>query len=145
MILLVIGVAGRNLIQRSQNLEAYDETAYDLLIELIGEPSRLALVPHVLTEVSNLACQGIREPQRSLVRESIAAVIRCAEEHFVPGKQAISAGEYRRLGLTDAVLLEMTRGKMTLWTDDHDLYLAALKRGLPVKKFVHLRVERGHL
>lgn len=144
LLLLIIGEADRGLIGSHKRLRQYDDGAFDLLTEVVRNATHLFLTPNVLTEVSNLACQGVSATSKSRIRDTLAAFSRLAEEIYIPSRRAVGNGAYLRLGLTDAVLLEVGHGSM-LWTDDMDLYLAAASLKLPVENFTHLRAERGNL
>ena len=145
LLLLVVGEANRGWIARHKGLRAYDLEAFELLVEIIDDVSRVIVTPNVLTEVSNLACQGITEPGCSRIRAVLAEYVRAAEERYVQSRDAVAQNDYQRLGLTDAVLLLSSEPNVTLWTDDLDLYLAAARANLPVENFTHLRRSRGLL
>jgi hypothetical protein len=145
LLLLVVGEASRDWIALHKGLRAYDENAYELLVEIVGDLSHAIVTPNVLTEVSNLACQGIAEPGCTQVRETLATFARQVEERYTKSSLAVDQEHYRRLGLTDAVLLLGAERDVTLWTDDLDLYLAAANAGLRAKNFTHYRRSRGLL
>lgn len=54
--------------------------------------------------------------------------IQRAEEVVVFSQAASSSGEFSRIGLTDAALLEVATEETPLLTVDLDLYIAALAR-----------------
>jgi hypothetical protein len=145
LLLLVVGDANRSWIARHKRLKAYDDKAFDLLVEVIGDVSRMVVTPNVLTEVSNLACQGIAEPGCTQVRRVLAQYAVKASECYIESRVAVSHSEFLRLGLTDAVLLMNKDSDLRLWTDDLGLYLAAIAANLPVENFTHLRRSRGLL
>ena len=49
MLLLVVGEANRRWIARQKGLRVYDDEAFDLLIEGIGDVSRIVVTPNVPT------------------------------------------------------------------------------------------------
>ena len=57
MVLLVVGSASRHYISKHKRLSAYTVDDFDLLGLIISEFSDIILLPHILTEVSNVARQ----------------------------------------------------------------------------------------
>jgi hypothetical protein len=145
LLLLIVGEANRGWIAQHKRLRAYNEDAYELLIEIIGDASRVIVTPNVMTEVSNLACQGMAEPGCSQIREILRIFACRVDERYTRSRHAVEQRHYGRLGLTDAVLLQNPDPDVTLWTDDLDLYLAAAAASMPVQNFTHLRRTRGLL
>ena len=79
------------------------------------------------------------------IRIVLAELIKHSTEEYVDSRTAVERKEFARLGLTDAVLLASAHVNVALWTDDHDLYLAALRQKTPFVNFTHLRRSRGLL
>jgi len=65
-----------------------------------------------------------------------------AEEQVIKSKVAVGRKEFIRLGLTDAVLLELAHKGATLSTVDLALYLAARASGLNAINYNHVREQR---
>ena len=82
LLLLVVGETDRGWIKHHKRLGAYDIDAYELLVEIIRDISRVVVTPNILTEVSNLACQGIFEPGCTKVRQVLAAFARRIDEEY---------------------------------------------------------------
>ncbi|MGH7096446.1 MAG: PIN domain-containing protein [Stellaceae bacterium] len=138
LVLLTVGTASRAYISKHKRLQAYSEADFDLLVEVIAPVSKVMVTPNTLTEASNLLGQ-IGEPVRTHIYETLRLMIKASEEIHVESGRAVEHDEFRRLGLTDAVLLELTDSSCMLLTADLDLYLAAARRGLKVVNFNHLR------
>ena len=84
------------------------------------------VTPNTLTETSNLLAQH-GEPERSRFFDSYDSSFRKAEEiHVVSEVASRNNSEFRRLGLTDAALLEVATVETPLLTVDLDLYLTRL-------------------
>ena len=64
------------------------------------------VTPNVLTEASNLLAQH-SDPERSRFFDVFRDLIDNTQETFVSSKIAASNGAFRRLGITDAGLLEV--------------------------------------
>ena len=90
---------------------------YDLLIDFLVPVDRLFVTPNTLTEASNLLAQH-GEPERSHLLAGLRFVIEQSEEVVVASADASSSRAFRRLGLTDAVLLEVATADTPLLTVD---------------------------
>lgn len=141
-ILLTVGLTGRHHIARHKRLRQYDETDFRMLENIIASSAGIILCPNVATETSNLI-RYIDEPVRSEIAAVFAAVIERCDEQTVASVRAAQHAAYRRLGLTDAVLLCLLHNEATLVTADLELYLAALTAGLNAINFAHLQAQRG--
>lgn len=137
-VLWVLGTLDPRLVGSHKGLKEYESRDFEALIEIVARAPRVMLCPHVLTETSNLA----RRIDRSR-REQVSIIIQLFVSRFgeAPAESGPSMrrAEYRRLGLTDAVLLELSSGNANLLTADLDLYLAAAQAGYRAVNFNHLR------
>lgn len=139
LVLLVVGATDQALIRRHRRLQAFHADDYDRLIDLLGNYQQVLVTPNTLTETSNLLGQH-GEPQRSRFFDTFRSLIEINKEIVVTSLQASSNPSFRRLGLTDAALLEVVTPETPLVTVDLDLYVAALARvpGAAVN-FTHLQ------
>ena len=139
LVLLIVGTVGRDLIAKHRRLREYTEEDYRILIDLLGPVDRILVTPNTLTETSNLLAQHA-EPERSRFFDMLRFFIQESEEVVVASVEASSNDAFRRLGLTDAALLEVITAENPLVTVDLDLYLAALRKEADVVvNFTHLR------
>ena len=106
----------------------YTATDYETLLGLLSRANRICVTPNTLTEASNLLRQH-REPERSDLMTRLWLLIDESEEIVVSSSRASANSEFDRLGLTDAVLLEVASEERPLITVDLNLYLAALTKG----------------
>ena len=127
LLLLVVGSAGRELISKHRRLDGYSEEDYDILRSLLQSVRRVLVTPNTLTETSNLLGQH-REPERSRLFRGLRSVILDSEEFVVASTVASGNRSFRRLGLTDAALLEAVSADTPLLTVDRNLYSAALEK-----------------
>lgn len=121
-ILLVIGAVDRSLVGVHPRISSYSLRHFDLLIDFISDRGRVLTVAHVLAETSNLLGthdQRFGNRFRITVEECI--------ELPVTSLDAIRRSEFRRLGLTDSVLLTLASPDAHLLTADGPLYEAALR------------------
>jgi hypothetical protein len=138
LILLVVGTTARELIGKHKRLRAFSIEDFDLLVDMLSIASGIVVTPNTLTESSNL-CGQIDEPARSRIYFNLQAFIAKCIEVYVASRVGSQQGEFRRLGLTDAVLLTLEDPSVTILTTDLDLYLAATRRGRNVINFNHYR------
>ncbi len=137
LVLLVVGSASRSYISKHKRLKGdYTAGDFDLLVLLISEFSDLVLMPHVLTEVSNIARQ-IDPPARIEIQAAFRTLIMTCTELSIPSAHGVQRAEFMTLGLTDAMLLHLCAMKEvglnpTLISVDSDLVDAAHAQGYSV-------------
>ena len=143
--LLVVGRTSSTLIEKHKRLKAYDQRAFRILLEILGQAEELVVTTNTMTEAGNLIGFGIVEPLRSRLYSSLQEISARSREIAIPSIQACAAPEYLRIGLTDAAWLSALDSETVLLTDDIDLYFATSKRGFHVIKFEHLRKSSSAL
>ena len=126
LILLVVGLTDRAMILKHKRLRKFTPDHFDLLVRFLGRYTAIFVTPNILTEASNLLSQH-REPQRSRIMGTLSDLITKSKEVHVTSAKASQHKHFRRLGLTDAALLECISAKQPLLTVDLDLYSSALK------------------
>ena len=99
----------------------------------------MLVTPNTLTETSNLlAYHG--EPERSRFFDTLRLLVENNKEIVVASLEASRNASFKRLGLTDAALLEVVTGENPLITVDVDLYVQALSKATNAAvNFNHLR------
>ena len=128
LVLLVVGSADVAIIPRHRRLEGYTARDYETLRAILDQARQIFVTPNTLTEASNLLRQH-GEPERFLLMAQLHYLISDSEEIVIASAQAAAHPEFNRLGLTDAVLLEVASAERPLVTVDLNLYLAALAMG----------------
>lgn len=134
LLLLFVGSASTEFVGKHKrtrsHLSLYD---FDMLGMIIATFSDIILLPHVLTETSNLARQISNPDQRHISNRLYQYIATCIE---VPISSISAAGreEFARLGLTDAAILQfcaLTEGSLgaTILTVDGELADAANSLG----------------
>ena len=136
--LLVAGNVSSAAVTKHKRLAKYDLVDYTRVRALALRFGHLILCPHVLAETSNIS-RLTAEPLRSLLGVALLDIVDASTEMHVAAEVAALAPEYLRLGLTDAVLLELGETNRVLLSDDLDLCLAAEHRGYPVINYNYLR------
>lgn len=127
LVLLVVGATDSSLIAKHKRLSEFDEKDYETLVGLVSRMGQILVTPNTLTEASNLLAQH-GEPEKSQIFEVLRILVEEHEEIVVTSQIASRNKEFKRLGLTDAVLLEVISTEKPLITVDLDLYLAAINR-----------------
>ena len=127
LVLFVVGRTGRQLIGKHRRLREFSADDYDRLIRMISRFNQVVVTPNTLTETSNLLALH-NDPERSRFLDTLRFVVENSEEVTVASVDACRHGAFRRLGLTDAVLLEIVSADTPLITVDLDLYVAASKK-----------------
>jgi hypothetical protein len=138
LVLLVVGTASEDFVERHKRTKAYTGEDYRLLRSLLLDADGLLFTPNVLTETSNLIRQ-FAEPGKQHVLNVFRDFIEQIEEVVVKSLDAAKRAEFRYLGLTDVALLSIDRTDVTLLTDDFDLYQASLSAGQAPINFSHQR------
>ena len=128
IVLLVVGLVGRDLIGRHRRTKAFVVEDYDRLSQVISRVGNIRVTPNTLTEASNLLAQH-GEPQRSRLLRMLRALIEQSPETVVASADAARHDVFPRLGLTDAALLEVVSADAPLLTVDLNLYVAAVASG----------------
>lgn len=129
LILLIVGRVGEEFIARHGRLQQFVVEDYRILRNLLDQVEQVFVTPNTLTETSNLLAQH-GEPERSRFFDQLRFTIEESREIQVVSEVASQNREFRRLGLTDAALLEVATVETPLLTVDLDLYLAALTKDL---------------
>jgi predicted nucleic acid-binding protein len=129
LLLLIVGTASPAYIARHRRLQDYSETDFAMLVTLITSTPEIVVTPNTLTETSNLA-RYIAEPARTHICELLRVVGKAVIECYRESALAVEREEFIRLGLADAVLLDLADQSHTLVTADGELYFAAVSQGL---------------
>lgn len=122
LVLLIIGAVDRTLVGRHRRARRFAPADYDRLRDL-ANARRVCVTPNTLTEASNLV-EGDPRFLEALRR----IVVDGSDETMVPSEQAMHDPAFPRLGLTDAVLLDVISPERPLLTVDLPLYDTATRR-----------------
>lgn len=141
LVLLVAGLTSPAIIGRHKRLTAYDEEDFVQLLQIVRTSSRLILTPNVCTETSN-HLRAIRDPDRTNLSLTFKSLIEDSDEIYISSRAAVGVQGFRRLGLADAVLLQLNQEGGCLLTADLDLYVAAVSAGHAAVNFMHLKDQR---
>ena len=139
LVLLVVGSTSLDFIASHKRTTEYDIDAFRVLEIILEGTTSFIANASTLAETSNFI-REFREPGRSAVVATFDSYIKQAAETSINAVTAISRPEYRVLGFTDAIILEMQKaGSAALITDDLDLYVASVTAGYEAYNFSHIR------
>ncbi|MBV9287894.1 MAG: hypothetical protein JO288_08730 [Hyphomicrobiales bacterium] len=140
ILLLVVGLSDPAYIGKHKRLSSvYRVEHFTLPTARIATERRLIFTPNTLAETSNLI-DHIADPARAEINDRFRKLIQSGDsvtEEYLPSSAASEDALFRRLGLTDVVLMQLLGGSTTLLTADARLYSAALGRGLRAENFTH--------
>jgi len=139
LLLLVVGSVAPEFVGQHKRLKAYDLDDYRIVMSFLVGMDTVVTTPNVATELVNLVGQGVTEPIRTRLFVYLRDWLPALPERYVETAQAVTVPEFARLGLTDSVWLAALSPDTELLTDDIDLYLAVLRRGLQVTNLNHIR------
>jgi hypothetical protein len=141
MLLLAVGSTNRSYIAKHKRLQAYSAEDFDQLLAFVNGFSRLICCPNIWSEVSNFV-RYIAHPLSDEIAGTLTRLIERAEETYVSTRQAAARPEYRRLGISDAAMLQIAQSGGVLLTDDLPVYIAACSARYEAVNFNHLREAR---
>ena len=140
-ILLVVGLAAPQAIARHKRLQEYTIRDFEDVKAYVDQFD-VVFLPNTLTEISNLAVQGVADPLRTQIRMIVKNLIETCEERYAASIAAAQRPEFLRLGLTDAALLQTCGPDVELFTNDDGLFYAASRSGSRARSLSHIRAER---
>lgn len=142
--LIVAGTFAPAAVGKHKRLRAYGIEDFNKVMEITACFDAAATCPNVLTEASNLLA-NTNEHERSLLLSGLGLLLETTLEHHTPSFTACQSSFYKRLGLTDAVLLTAEIEGSVLLTVDLDLVLAANQIGRPVINYNWIRDDAINL
>jgi hypothetical protein len=149
VLLLLLLANFQPLLVGGKRLEKYALEDGLLLTNFVRLFSRILTTPHILAETSNLASQALSGKLKTEFFSTLFPLF-CNDSpealHSCEVKEAgVDRPLFIRLGLTDASVVASLDATRLLLTDDLDLYLAAIGKGVPAINFTHMREAAGLL
>ena len=123
--MLVVGSVERELVSKHRRTRNFTAEHYDSLARALWTVQSVSVTPNTLTEVSNL----LENAKDTRFLDRLRELIECGEEVMVESKVAARHHKFPKIGLTDAVLLEVVSPRRPLLTTDHDLHGLAAAKG----------------
>jgi hypothetical protein len=123
-------------VPRHKRTRAYSVEDFRLLKQIISTFDEVRVIPNALSEASNLLdFEGDGLPEKFF--SQFSRLVADSKEVYVPSFEALLRPEFRRIGLTDAAMLEMGKNELHILSADVGLYLAALQAGYAASNFTH--------
>jgi len=138
-LLLAIGSYGICLIHTFKRVSGYSVADYRVLEHFASGFRDIAVTPHVLTEVSNLA-NSLQPHVKLRWFDHFARKIAEIEERHIPAEELAVLSEFRVFGLTDAALSHLAN-TLVVATADERLRDHLQRRGLQAVGFDEIRAR----
>jgi hypothetical protein len=138
LLVCVVGRMDPNRIEKFKNTNTFTLKDYRFLEEFLRLFSTVAVTPHIITEVSNLAGQ-LTEPAKGLCFDSFARDIQVLHEGVETAANICGTPLFRRLGITDAGIAMIAKGRFLVLTTDLNLHVALLNSGVDATNYNHIR------
>lgn len=137
-ILLLVGLTNKNYIKKVKSTKIFTANDYLTLQNLLKKFEKIITTPNILTEVSNLS--GQKEKFRKDLFTNFNKLVGSSylKEEFVDSAEASEDKAFKRLGLTDSVIIKLIENQSGVITKDLILYLELENRGLTVLNFNYL-------
>ncbi len=144
LVLDLVGSFNVELIPRFRATKTFQKDDYTILRRFLGRFEVTATTPNILSEASNLLRQGglpVPDKNRHRYFENLVQRIRILDEHYVRSRDAVAINSFPRIGLTDAAILLLAKGRFLVLTDDLPLSGMLERAGIDALNFNHIRYE----
>ncbi|GAB4280177.1 MAG: PIN domain-containing protein [Oscillatoriaceae cyanobacterium] len=139
LLLWCVGSTNRDRISKFNRTETFIPEDYDTLLKVLQCFSQIVTTPNILTEVNSLVNQ-IGEPDRTRCLVTLAEGITMLKEFYLPSENVVKVDKYIKFGLTDSGIIELSRDKYLVLTDDLRLATYLQSLGIDTVNFNHIRV-----
>ncbi len=138
LLLYFVGSFSENLIPVFKRTMQFTIEDYHLLLRLIGQFRARITTPSILTEVSNLSGQ-LNQSLHAAYFQKFAEHLTLLEEHYIESRKVTTHQYFTKLGLTDAGIFTVVKGKYLVLTADFPLSQSLRKEGIACLNFNHIR------
>jgi hypothetical protein len=138
LLLFFVGSLDPEQIPRCKRTKIFAVEDYDTLSGLLTSFEQVVTTPNILTEVSNLSGQfsgQLKDDYFALFAQGIMLL----EEHYIRSADIAGTHQFWRLGITDAGIFHLVRGKYLTITDDFALSQYLRTQGADVLNFNEIR------
>ncbi len=139
LLLYFVGFVNRKRISQFNRTEKFVPEDFDLLVRIFSFFQKIVTTPNILTEVNSLMNQ-LGEPERSRCYTIFAQRVTVLDELYCATCDVVQVDKFSKFGLTDSGIVQATKGKYLVLTDDLRLasYLQSLE--IDVINFNNVRV-----
>lgn len=139
LLLYLIGRTNRERIIRFKRTNKYSEQDFELLDLIVKISATMVTLPHVLTQVSDLA--ELDEPESLIFGELFRTWVHEARHLYPSSDDVVNHPLFARIGFADTAITLAGKGGPVVLTDDLDLYVALEEHGVEAMNFNHLRSQ----
>ena len=140
LLMYFVGAADPHLIGTFKRTQQFVLEDLDLLHRMFNWFGTVVTTPNILTEVNNLASQLPSNQARSWRHEFRNRVSTLSEE-YLSSQHVADKPQYLNCGLTDTGVIEASRARLLVLTDDLHLFIALQSEGIDAINFNHLRTS----
>lgn len=130
-----VGLCDRELLLTFKRTAAFSWEDFLLLGKFVTSFQLLVTTPNILTEVSNLLSDDVRDRCLAVLISQIEKL----DERYPASTELVKAPAFPKFGLTDAGIGSTARGRYLVLTDDFRLSNHLRTEGQDVVNFNHLR------
>jgi rRNA-processing protein FCF1 len=140
LLLYFVRAYDQGLIERwSRTADRFVSVDFDTLLVLLEPVERLAVTPHVLTEVNNLLDGLYGYAKTECFRLLAQAIDSVMNEKRTPSDELAKDPAFLRFGIADTSILDAAAGSYLVLTEDLPLYAYLQGQGVDVLNFNQLR------
>jgi hypothetical protein len=141
MLVLVLGIIDKKLISKHKRTSIYEEEDFEMLISHLSDIEKLVVLPNIWTEVDNLL-NGFRGDLKYKYFQALRTLINSSTERYLPAKSVLEKEEFWELGLTDSLLLQLSKESELLIPSDSRLVDYARSMNINTLDLVEQRNNR---
>lgn len=120
------------------NDRGFTSDDYELLASLLAHFQKVVTTPHILTGTNSFLGK-IPKNLHPRYFERFAEGIEILEEYYIPSVDLVKTESFPKLGLTDAGIVELVKGKHLVLTEDFHLAGYLAKQNVDALNFNQLR------
>jgi hypothetical protein len=136
LILLLLGRADPANFGKHKRLDIFVLDDLKNLEAILRDATGFVTLPYILAQCSDLMKIGDRAP--SAVVQMYEKFVMQAEEIDCRSKDIIESQYFRRLGLTDAAIIQLVRDRVHVVTVDYELFGVLCDRGVIATNLRHM-------
>lgn len=126
LILWIVGSANPKMISKFSRTQHFKLEDYRILVRILASFSKIVTTPNILTEVSNLIVKGIKGDELSKCFKKLAEALSAEaliklEEYYIESSIVTRVDKISNFGITDCSILELSRNRYLVLTDDSKL------------------------
>ena len=142
LILYFVGSLSRDLIQKSRPTKMFMPEDYDILFMTLQhlQIKKFITTPNVMTEVNNLA-NKLPEKHKLAFLQKFSREIPHFDEFYIPSAEIAQTPVFKKLGLTDAGIIDLVKDKYLVVTMDFSLWNYLQNLGINAVNFNHIRFQ----